>query len=196
MIKKTDLKLVPHNDPVLYKEPDLFDFNGSQNAEMFANIMLDRMTELGGIGLSANQVGVNYKMFVMGINDVQLAVFNPVINSCSEEVVSLDEGCLSFPGVYVKVSRPVSINVTYQNYKGETVNQELSGLTARVFLHEYDHMIGKTFKDRVSKLKWDLANKRVVKRTKKIIKKYTQKQLVSIANQVKDQYGDDSSRVS
>jgi len=186
MIKKSELKLVPDTDPILFTTPSLFDFSGDEDSVMLSNIMFDRMKELGGIGLSANQVGLNIKMFVMGAGDARMDVFNPEIISVSKTEIAHDEGCLSYPGVYMKIKRPESCTVRYQDNKGTTITQELSGLTARVFLHEYDHMEGKTFKDRVSKLKWDLAYHRMIKRTKKIIRKHTQKQIVDIANQVKE----------
>lgn len=196
MIKKSDLKLVKQDSPVLNSSPELFDFNGELNAEMLSNMMLDRLKELGGVGLSANQVGLNIKMFVMGVNDTTYAIFNPEIISTSKEEVSIEEGCLSFPGVFVKVIRPVSIKVRFQNKKGEVREETLAGLTARIFLHEYDHMEGKTYKDRVSKIKWDLAYNRMIKRTKKIIRKGVQRKLVEIANQIKEENVNDSSRVS
>lgn len=179
MLKKTDLNLVRYEDPILLTPPQPFEFNGEIDPEMFSNMLLERMRELGGIGLSANQVGVNKAVFAMGIGDVSMVVFNPKIISYSEEEVSLDEGCLSYPGVYVKVKRPISIDVEYQNAKGEFEHKKLSGLSARVFLHEYDHMEGVTMKDRVSKLKWDLAFNRMIKRTKKIIRANVQKRLIN-----------------
>ena len=196
MIKKSDLKLIKTTDPVLLTPPKLFDFEGEIGGDMLANIMLDRMKELGGVGLSANQVGLNIRMFVMGAGDKNYAIFNPEIIETSNEIISGDEGCLSFPGIYVKVVRPKSVYARYKNARGEEQVEEFTGLTARVFLHEYDHMEGKTFKDRVSKLKWDLAHNRMIKRTKKIIKRGVQKQLLDIANKIKDNNVDDSSRIS
>lgn len=196
MIKKSELKLVHPDHELLRSCPETFLFNKNVDAEMLANIMHDLMKEYKGIGLSANQVGLNIKMFVMGAGDVSYAIFNPEIISLSKEEISMDEGCLSYPGIYMKVSRPATVKARYQNIKGEFVEEEFTGLTARIFLHEFDHMEGKTFKDRVSKIKWDLAFNRMVKRNKKIIRKNVQRQLVNIANQVKDSYVDDSSRVS
>lgn len=195
MIKKSDLKLVKQDSNVLLSPPEPFIFNDEIDAEMFANMMLERMEELGGIGLSANQVGINKRMFVMGKNEAKYAIFNPVIISTSLEEVSMDEGCLSFPGIYMKVQRPQTVSVRYQNTKGTFIENEFTGLTARIFLHEYDHMEGRTFKDRVSKLKWDLAFNRMVKRTKKIVRKGVQKQLINIANQIKEENVNDSTRV-
>lgn len=182
MIKKSDLKLV--SPQLLSSIPEPFNFEEEDDAEMFANILIDRMLELRGVGLSANQVGVNKRVFVMGNEEMQTAIFNPEIIEYSGDTLTLDEGCLSFPGIYVKVNRSAKIKARFQNVKGELVEQEFQGLTARIFQHEYDHMLGKTMQDRVSKLKWDLATKRVVKRTKKIIRKHVQQQLANIQRQI------------
>jgi peptide deformylase len=170
IIRKSDLTLVPSTSPVLNNPPSPFDFTGDIDPIMLSNIMHDRMKELGGIGLAANQVGLNTTMFVLGSGDVKMSVFNPKILSQSTDEVSLDEGCLSFPGIYMKVIRPVTIDVEYQNEKGELTKKTLSGLTARIFLHEYDHMLGRTFKSRVSSMKWDLAVKKKKNKTSKIAK--------------------------
>lgn len=184
MLKKSDLNLVKYDDPILHVPPKTFDFSGEIDAELLSNLLLDRMKELGGVGLSANQVGLSLSVFAMGIGDVSLVVFNPKIVKYSEEEVSLPEGCLSYPGVYVLVKRPINIEVEYQNAKGETETRKFSGLSSRVFQHEYDHMLGLTMKEKVSKLKWDLAFNRMIKRTKKIIKANVQKQLLNIARQM------------
>jgi peptide deformylase len=184
MIKKSELKLVKHDSPFLKTPPSPFDFKGDLDASLFANILLDKMRDYGGVGLSANQVGVNVSVFAMGINEVGLVVFNPKIIGMSKEEVSIDEGCLSFPGVYVKVKRPANIEVEYQDVSGEIVRKTFTGLSARIFLHEYDHMQGITMKDRVSKLKWDLAFNRMIKRTKRIIRKGVQTQLMNIQKQM------------
>lgn len=187
MIKKSELKLVKPDSTILLTPPKAFDFNGEENAEMLSNLMLARLEELGGLGLSANQVGLNYRMFVMGAGEVQYAIFNPEIVSQSLEHIVSEEGCLSFPGIYIKVNRPSSIGVRFQNKKGEFREETLTGLTARIFLHEYDHMEGITLKQKVSKIKWDLAFNRVTKRTNKIIRRGVQSQLVNIANKIKEE---------
>lgn len=184
MIRKSSLKLVFPDAVVLHKPPEEFNFDGDVDPVMFSNVMHERMIELGGIGLSANQVGLNYRMFVLGAGDVKMTVFNPELLEVSKELVSLDEGCLTYPGLYLKVSRPVSCKVRYKNVKNETVEQELSGLTARIFLHEYDHMIGCTFKGRVSPMKWDLANKKRNNRIKKTARNQMQKLFNAIRKDV------------
>lgn len=189
IIRKSEIKLVKADSEILNTRPAPFIFNGEIDAQMLSNLMIDKMKELGGVGLSANQVGLNINMFVMGAGETTYAIFNPVIESVSKEELSMDEGCLSFPGIYMKVSRPKSVVVTYQNASGESVREEFHGLSARIFLHEYDHMEGKTFKDKVSKMKWDLAYNRMIKRTKKIIRKGVQKQLLNIAKQMETENG-------
>ena len=174
IIRKTELTLVPINSPVLNLPTSPFNFTGDIDPIMLSNIMHDRMKELGGIGLAANQVGLDVTMFVLGSGDVKMSVFNPTIISQSKEEVSLDEGCLSFPGIYMKVTRPSVIEVEYQDEHNKTIKRTLSGLTARIFLHEYDHMLGRTFKSRVSSMKWDLAVKKKKNRTSKIAKQKVQ----------------------
>lgn len=163
-----NLVLVSHEDPVLHSPVKDFDFSGDINAEELSNNMYDLMIKLGGVGLSANQVGLNVKMFVMGWDDARLNVFNPEIVKYTGKDILMDEGCLSFPGVYMKVKRPGSVHVKFQNELGKWKEEVYSGITARIFLHEYDHMIGKTFKDRVSKMKWDRSLNRLVKRIRKM----------------------------
>ena len=72
----------------------------------------------------------------------------------------IDEGCLSFPGLWVKVNRPETIEVEYEDENGEKVQRELYGLQSRIFQHEYDHMEGSNFTEKVSKLKLDMAIKK------------------------------------
>ena len=184
MIKKSDLKIIPDNDPILLTPPEPWNFSGDDDAQMFTNMLQDRMVELGGIGLSANQVGVARTVFCIGMNEYRKTFFNPVIIETSSEEVSGEEGCLSFPGIFIQVKRPKQVIVQYQNELGEVQEEKFEGLTARVVLHEYDHMLGKVFKDKVSKLKWDMAVKRKSKKIKKIIKQHVQKQLVDIHKQM------------
>jgi len=179
MIKKSDLKLVPNDSYVLHSPPAEWDFNGEDDAVMFSNMLTDRMVELGGIGLSANQVGIGRKVFCIGMNDYRRTFFNPVVVQVSSHEKIGEEGCLSFPGIFLQVKRPDYVSIKFQNEKGEEQIEEFKGLTARVVLHEYDHMQGMIFKDKVSKLKWDMANKRKTKKIKKIIKHHVQKQIQS-----------------
>ena len=99
-------------------------------------------------------------------------VINPIIRGLSEEIEPGEEGCLSHPGLILKVRRPISCMVQFQtltsDYKNViTVDTKFDELDARIFLHEYDHLFGVQFIDRVSKLKLDMAEKRRHKKMKR-----------------------------
>lgn len=180
IIKKSDLVLVKELQPAT--QP--FNFDGETDASAMANLMTARMKEIGVIGLSANQVGVNARMFVMGIDDLHFEIFNPKVNSVSEDEEAVVEGTIMYPGVHVIVRRPKSINVTFTNKLGEEITTDLTGLTSRIFLHEMDSLDGVTLKDKVSKLKWDLATKRNKNKKEKIIKKHVKQQLINIQKEI------------
>jgi peptide deformylase len=157
--------LVDKFDPILkLKVPD-FDFsNPPINPEQLFRDMKETMITNRGIGLSCNQCGLPYRMFVFGLYDDPdniVGCFNPKITSVlGDDVVSLEEGCLSFPGTFVKVKRPESIRVRYTTYNGVTDTIKFNGLSARIFQHELDHLNGFTFRDRVSRLVWDKSQKK------------------------------------
>jgi peptide deformylase len=180
ILKKADLKLVLGNNSELYFPPEVWDFKVDGDGEMLANLLFDRMKELGGIGLSANQVSVPRRVFVIGMNEFRKAFFNPEIIRYSKVEVTNEEGCLSFPGMFLMVKRPENITIKYQNEKGEWFEEEYIGLSSKVIQHEYDHMQGKTFKSRVSSMKWNMATKKKDKKVKRIIKEHVQKQLIDI----------------
>jgi peptide deformylase len=130
--------------------------------------ILDLMQKSKGVGLAANQVGLNASVFgMLKSNGDKIAVFNPIIRGASDETNLGVEGCLSFPALMLNVKRSNSIAVSYQNKEGITVNEELHGFDARVFQHEFDHLQGVNFVDRVGKLKLDIA----LKKRNKYIKK-------------------------
>jgi peptide deformylase len=185
IIKKSEVKILPANE--LYQGfASKFNFD-EVDASMLTNIMMDRMTEMGGVALSAPQVGLNMCMFVMGIDQARVEVFNPSIVSYSKEEALMNEGSLTFPGILVIVKRPIAVTVEYYNKKGELIQNEFQGLTARIFQHAFDHLQGMTIKDKVSKLKWDLATKRLYNYKQKLVKKYTHKKLLEIKKAMKEQ---------
>jgi len=153
---------------------------------------MDRMTEMGGVALSAPQIGLDMSMFVMGINDAKIEVFNPKIISSSMKTELMNEGSLSYPGILVIVKRPASVEVEYYNKAGELQQNEFHGLTARIFQHAYDHLKGKTIKDNVSDLKWKMALKRLDNYKQKLVKKYTQKKLLEIKKSMEEQTNDNT----
>ena len=133
----------------------------------FSKDMAESMKEWGGIGLSANQVGLALRMFVFGDNKHYVPCFNPKILEYGGPEVAIEEGCLTYPGLWLKVSRPETVQVVFEDEFGETQKRKYSGLEARVFQHEMDHMEGTDFTQKVSKLKLDLAMKRRNKQLKK-----------------------------
>lgn len=164
------MNIVKHPDPILDERMPEFDFdNPTVDPVQLEKDMIEIMMNSGGIGLAANQVGIKARMFVMGhpkFKEHAQAFFNPVIVGVTDDVTEDEEGCLSFPNVYVKIKRPRGVLVRFQNSKGETQEAEFFGLESRCFLHEFDHLEGITYKDRLSTLKWALAIKKSVKQRK------------------------------
>jgi len=185
IIKKSELKIVPACE-LMEGVTSKFNFD-SIDAPMLTNVMLDRMTEMGGAALSAPQVGLDMSMFVMGVNQSKLEVFNPTIISYSKEEMLMNEGSLSYPGILVIIKRPESIVVEYYNKNGQLQRNEFQGLNARIFQHAYDNLQGVTIKDKVSKLKWELATKRLNNYKQKLVNKYTQKKLLDIKKAMEEQ---------
>ena len=132
--------------------------------------LLDSMKNYQGIGLSANQIGIMERVFVM-YSDVKkretITCFNPKIVTQSDTKILMDEGCLTYPGLWLKVKRPDGIEVEYEDKNGEMQHQAMFGLECRIFLHEYDHMEGTNFTQKVSKIKLNRALKRRSKMVKK-----------------------------
>ena len=124
--------------------------------------MLDTLKKHGGIGLAGPQVGLLKRIFVMDtaplqeddsrISKVEQVFINPRILEKSTDLVIYNEGCLSIPGIYRGVERPEKIRVSYQNLLFETIEEELDGVRARIFQHEYDHLEGVLFIDKLSPL--------------------------------------------
>ena len=158
------LNIIKFPNDILRERMPEFDFsNPISDPKQLEQDMLETMYAYDGLGLSANQVGIRARVFTMGHKDFKesaQAFFNPVIVANTDNIVDMEEGCLSFPGVYVKIKRPSAIKAKWQNSSGEWEEGEFSGYECKVFLHEYDHLEGVVFKDRVSTLKWALGVKK------------------------------------
>ena len=160
--------LVPPDHPALYKVLPEFDFeNAPINANSFASTLVETCKKHNGIGLSANQCGFEYRVFVMGAGEEYVAYFNPKILSSSGEK-HMEEGCLSFPFLNLHITRPETVEVEYQDYNGEKRTKTFNGISARCFLHELDHMNGIVYTSRVK----PLALQYGLKRLEKIRRKY------------------------
>lgn len=164
------LKLINDNDPILKTKstPWLFDSNISlEEAKTLEVDMVQTMITSRGIGLAANQVGITKRVFAIHLKgQVPFCMFNPEVISKDAEEDTSEEGCLSFPNLWLKVKRPKKILAKYLDRQGKECTIELKGIDARCFLHELDHLDGVCFTDRVSKLKLDMA----LKKQRKLIK--------------------------
>lgn len=138
-------------DPVLrQKARTVTDFDG--RLAQLAEDMHATMVHASGVGLAAPQVGVLKRLFTWQVDeDTGGAVVNPELTDSSEEVEETDEGCLSFPGLFYPVQRPLRVEVAYQDLHGEDRTVQLEGLQARVWLHEMDHLNGILFIDHLAK---------------------------------------------
>ena len=149
---------------------------GFKDRKELSDRMFEEMKKYGGIGLSANQLGLPFNMFVLGDHPgmekgLKMTCFNPMIISASADQVMMKEGCLTFPFVFLNISRPRKVTVKYEDENGDLKEGHLDGMISRVFQHEYDHMLGKTFVDGVSKMKLDMAYSKATKMMKKYKKK-------------------------
>jgi len=162
------MKLVYYPDEFLTKKVADVDINvPAFDPIELKKEMVEFMLSNNGIGLSANQVGLDAQLFVMGDSEENSSMLiNPTVLQHTEEIVIDVEGCLSFPNVFAQVKRPKEILVEYYDENLEKKRTHLTDYSVKVFLHEWDHLQGITFKDRVSPLVWKMANKKAKKYTK------------------------------
>jgi peptide deformylase len=166
------LQIVKFPNTILRTRCNDWEFKDDQSIEDAKKLeqdMIEAMFAHDGIGLAAPQIGINARAFVMGHRDnpeSAQAFFNPVIVAATEDVEDLEEGCLSFPGMFVNIKRPKVIKARWQNSRGEFEEGEFDGYNCKCFLHEYDHLEGIVFQDRVSSLKWAMAVKKINTRKK------------------------------
>ena len=132
----------------------------------FSKRLLMTMNLYGGIGLSANQCGVDVRMFVLGQPDFAMVCLNPTILKQSEDLVEIQEGCLSYPGFHVKIARPAWIDVEFMNEHGKVFQNRLDGITARSYLHELDHLNGIRFIEHAGPVAIQMARKKQTKLVK------------------------------
>ena len=143
------LKLIPNTHPILHErvKPCSKDLDRSE----MSRILKENMFHYEGIGLSANQIGISERVFIMMLNietEETITCFNPRIIKRYEDDVWCEEGCLSFPDQIINIQRPNRIVVKYEDEDGKDHKIKLSGMAARVFLHEFDHLEGIVFTER------------------------------------------------
>jgi len=145
-------QIIKYPDTILTTPCEDFDFaNPPGPPGELALGLMQVMNQYNAVGLSANQLGIPFRVFVMKSHPENYVCFNPKIIHMGEEKDLLEEACLSFPGVNVKVKRPKNIRVRFQTISGEVTTMKFDGLTARVFQHEMDHLDGVLFYNRANK---------------------------------------------
>lgn len=163
------LELLPEGDTYLKTVCPQFDFEEPEvDPEELTLAMLEFMYKSEGVGLACPQVGLNHRMFVIGVDGLEIVCYNPVIVNKYGELKLFEEGCLSFPNLFIKVKRVETISVRYQDTKGEVHEHDLDRIWARCFLHELDHLDGLVFLDRVGRTVLQMAKKRRLKQRNKL----------------------------
>ena len=141
--------LIKPEDPILHNKIKKCSYNLDRSKLSY--ILNENMIHYNGVGLSANQIGIKERVFVMMYDmDTQetITCFNPKIIKESKEIVTMEEGCLSYPELFLDIPRPSSVVVKYED-EGKKIHKErLIGFIARIFQHEYDHMEGIDFNQR------------------------------------------------
>ena len=181
-----ELKLIPPNDPRVqsalapFKDEMLKD-EGFKDRKELVEAMFLVMKKYGGIGLTANQVGLPFNMFVAGGHPevekgLSIAMFNPMIVSAGVEEIMMKEGCLTYPYIFLAVKRPRKVVMKYEDAEGKLQEAHLDGMMSRICQHEYDHTLGRNFTEHVSKFKLKRAQEKAVKDIEKMKKHMKQKQ--------------------
>jgi peptide deformylase len=170
MIEYEILPLVDFYDPILRTPTKLWDFDAktAQETQLIAYSMMETLAKYKGLALSANQVGLPYRMFAMNTGDKIWLFFNPQIIEQGKNPSPYTEGCLSYPGLYLKLNRPDHVKMRFQAMNGEYIEKEFDGLTAVCVQHEIDHLDGIVYTSRVSPIKLEQAKRKVKKNLKKI----------------------------
>lgn len=176
MVEYEILKLVSQYDPILKepcKEIDFEEVPGMTVAYMSMSLM-ETVKHYDGLGLSANQVGIGARMFAIQMMDEEkcYCLINPKVVAVSSEMQRVNEGCLSFPGLFLTIERPNWVEMEFQAANGEVMQKRFEGIYATCALHELDHLNGKLYTELVPKTKLQIAmgkrkqNLRKIKRIK------------------------------
>lgn len=160
------LKLHLENDPVLKEQAVNWVFGIDKDPAQLEADMISLMLQCNGRGLAANQVGITKRVFVIHLSGKTdpIAMFNPSVVKQDTKFAIEQEGCLSFPDLWLSLERPQAIEAEYLDNAGNKRIIELTGIDARCFLHELDHLNGITFDTKTSQLKLARAIKKQRKR--------------------------------
>jgi len=166
------LPILTEGNPSLKIPVEEFDMSQIMQPEIqkFIKQLKLTMHTYSGVGLSANQCGFKFRMFVIGTDQFQMICVNPKIIDVDGDPKLMREGCLSYPALFVSVPRYEGVLVEYYNENSEKKEMWLRGLTAQCFQHELEHLDGKLFIERVKPLAMRMARKRQTKLIKKIVR--------------------------
>lgn len=172
--------VAPDNDLRQKSEPVVVnDDNDKAYLQKFMKDMVETCRHIQGIGLSAIQVGVPSRIFVVVTEEDELYFVNPEIVDTSDNEIVYKEGCLSFPGVFAGIKRPEKVKIKYLNFDLEPAELEADGIVGRCILHEYDHLEGKLFVDYVGKVARDMAMRKS-KKAKRQIEQMTKRKIAEM----------------
>jgi peptide deformylase len=160
------LQIIIYGSPILRKKSAKITEN--DNVALITENLFSSLKKEGGLGLAGPQVGILKQIFVMDtsplteenelITKIEVAIVNPEIIWFSKEKEYYNEGCLSIPSIYEDVLRPETIDVRYYDINFNLIEERLDGIKARIFQHEYDHLKGILYIDRLSPLKRKLLS--------------------------------------
>ena len=149
-----------------------FDFaNPPGDPQELATAMMQVMNDYKAVGISANQLGIPFSVFVLRGYPTNFVCFNPKIVFYSPELEVEEEGCLSFPAMFMKVERPKSVYAEFTDENGQVHQEWFDGLTARCFLHETDHMNGIKYTKYVGPVALKMAKQKQLKKIKTVKRK-------------------------
>jgi peptide deformylase len=154
------MNLIKYPNPILTTPCSNFDFdNPPFDPEAMASDLIKACKENNSVGLSANQVGLPYNIFVM-VGEPNFVCYNPKIVNLGDEIDNLEEACPSFPGIAVKIKRSKEVRLRFQTPSGVVTTKTFNGLSARTIQHEMDHLYGDIFYKRANRYHLELAMKK------------------------------------
>ncbi|MBD3238212.1 MAG: peptide deformylase [Candidatus Moranbacteria bacterium] len=141
-------RIITGDDPRLKQKCKKISNPKAENIVKLIKEMKKTMKINNGIGLAAPQIGQPVRLFIVQVNYNQYVIINPIIKKLSQNKTQMEEGCLSFPGIFRTIERSQKIEIKYINQQGQSKKLKASGLLARAIQHEYDHLEGVIFLDR------------------------------------------------
>lgn len=161
------LPLVTRPDPVLKQIAKIVDPADIPGLEPLIADMFDTLRIHGGVGLAAPQVGHSISLFVVHVDGNDHVFINPVVLNAGDDMDEMSEGCLSLPGLTLKIKRSKQIKVMFRDRTGNQQITDMGEGWSRIFLHEFDHLQGVMIDDRVGKVTLDLAKRKAAKKLKR-----------------------------